>query len=113
MKSNPKAIHYRQGDVLIELIGPMPAKLKKMPRDNGKVILAYGEVTGHAHAIDDSHVDQFVAEGDKSGVTFLEVREAMVALKHDEHATINLPPGRYRASIQREYHPEAIRRVAD
>ncbi len=113
MKSNPKAIHYRQGDVLIERIGPMPAKLKKKARDNGRVILAYGEVTGHAHAITDEHVEQFVADGDTSGVTFLEVRDAMAALKHDEHATIMLPPGKYRASIQREYHPEAIRNVAD
>ena len=32
---------------------------------------------------------------------------------HDEHATIALPPGKYRITRQREYSPEAIRNVAD
>ena len=48
-----------------------------------------------------------------SGEAFLEIREAMVALQHDEHATINLPPGSYIVRRQREYSPEEIRRVAD
>jgi hypothetical protein len=32
---------------------------------------------------------------------------------HQEHATIELPAGNYRAIRQREYSPEAIRNVAD
>jgi len=36
-----------------------------------------------------------------------------VALTHQEHATIMVPPGVYERRIQREYSPEAIRNVAD
>lgn len=111
MKSKQQ-IHYRQGDVLIERIEALPAQLKKLPREKRQVVLAHGEVTGHAHAIADKHVDLFAAESDP-GVTFLEVREAVAALKHEEHATIKLPPGNYVVRRQREYSPEEIRNVAD
>lgn len=115
MKKHNKAsapVHYRQGDVLIERIGSLPATLTKIDRENGRVILAHGEVTGHAHAIADSHADLYSSQ-QEAGVTFLEVRDAVAALKHDEHSTIALPPGNYRVTRQREYSPEAIRNVAD
>lgn len=111
-KPNMKNIHYRQGDVLIARIGNLPAKLKKIERKNGLVILALGEATGHHHSIADEHVDLHETEAE-AGVTYLEVKEAMAALTHQEHAKIDLPPGNYRVTIQREYHPTAIRRVAD
>lgn len=110
-KNSPQ-VHYRQGDVLIERIGSLPSKLKKVARENGRVILAHGEVTGHAHAIVDEHCDLFETAAEV-GVTFLEVRDAVAALTHDEHSTIPLPPGNYRIVRQREYSPEAIRNVQD
>lgn len=45
--------HYRQGDVLITAF-PMPHLADKMapaPLEAGRVVLAHGEATGHAHAI--------------------------------------------------------------
>lgn len=102
----------RQGDVIIERIDNLPSKLKPVKRDAGRVVLAYGETTGHSHAIADEQVSLFESETE-SGVTFLEVREAMAALAHDEHATINLPTGNYRVSIQKQYTPAAIVRVQD
>jgi hypothetical protein len=109
MKTNQT--HYRQGDVLIERIGSLPKSIKPLARENGKVVLAHGEVTGHAHAIADKHATLFAAEGEVA--TFLEVRDAMAALQHEEHSTIVLPPGNYRVTRQREYSPEEIRNVAD
>jgi hypothetical protein len=41
----------RQGDVLVQRVGNIPKAAKAIRRDAGRVILAYGEVTGHAHAI--------------------------------------------------------------
>lgn len=102
----------RQGDVLIERIAALPSALKKIPRENGRVVLAHGEVTGHAHAIADEHADLFQSE-QEAGVTFLEVRDAVAALTHDEHSTIQLAPGKYRVVRQREYTPTEIRSVAD
>lgn len=102
---------YRQGDVLITSITSLPKRLRPVPRDNGRVILAYGEVTGHAHAVvgDVELLESDVAEMEER---FLRVeREAQVV--HDEHNTIHLPPGDYKIVRQREYTPEQIRNVAD
>jgi hypothetical protein len=118
MKTKSKNNHYRQGDVLIERIDSMPSAVKKLARENGKVVLAHGEVTGHAHAIAEPHVNHFSSPTGAStdglaDVTFLEVRDAVAALTHEEHATIEIKPGVYRVTRQREYSPEALRNVAD
>lgn len=86
-------------------------KKQVMLREDGRVILAHGEVTGHAHAITDPDVTQFSTG--ESGVTELEIKQAMALLKHEEHGTIEIPSGNYRVIRQREYSPEVIRNVAD
>jgi hypothetical protein len=87
---------YRQGDVLIEAI---PEAATPVARDAGRIILAYGEVTGHAHAI----------EAPEAEATLLSVSEnerflrlvADVDLVHEEHATVHLPAGDYAVIRQR------------
>lgn len=106
-KTNP---HYRQGDVLIERVDSIPTNATVVPRDKGKVVLAYGEVTGHSHAIAVPKA-RLLRTADQA--TYLEVKEALALLEHDEHAPIALPAGKYRVTIQREYSPEAIRNVQD
>lgn len=105
----------RQGDVLITRVPFLPEKttLSKVPRDKGRVILAYGETTGHAHALADKNCELFAPSSPGSTASYLEVQEAMASLEHDEHATIELAPGVYEITRQREYHPQAIRNVAD
>ena len=98
---------YRQGDVLIEQIETLPAGLKKSKEK--RIILAYGEVTGHCHEADVESCKSFV---DAEGGLYLEV-EVDTEVKHQEHDTITLPAGVYRIVHQREYSPEEIRRVAD
>lgn len=113
MKNKPSLQnHVRQGDVLIERIAALPGNVTKLKREGGRVILAHGEVTGHTHAISDPHADLYSAV-DQGDVTFLEIRDAVAALQHDEHSTIALEPGVYRVTRQREYSPQEIRRVAD
>lgn len=70
MKKQNK-IHYRQGDVLIERVDSFPANLTKVARDGDRVILAYGEVTGHAHFFGDAGTEKFV---DEKGAEFFRVR---------------------------------------
>lgn len=107
-----KRLMYRQGDVLIERVAKRPTTaVKPVARENGKIVLAHGEVTGHAHAIEEKGVALF--SGGVNGVTYLEVESAMAALRHEEHATIELPTGTYRVQRQREYAPDEIRNVAD
>jgi hypothetical protein len=103
---------YRQGDVLIERVGSIPEGLKGVPREAGRVILAHGEVTGHAHAIVSDKVEFLAADLADLEERFLRV-EAEVDLVHEEHATITLPPGEYSVRIQREYAPAASVYVAD
>jgi len=104
---------YRQGDVLLRAISRIPKEATRGRAEDGKerIVLAYGEVTGHAHAIHDvEKVDVFVGA---QGQLYLAVKEGGVTLKHEEHGAITLPPGNYERVLQREYSPEAIRNVAD
>ena len=100
---------YRQGDVLLCAVKGIPKAAKKQETEN-RIVLAYGEVTGHAHVIEDLEaVDVFVGP---EGQLYLQVKEE-TPLTHEEHGTILIPPGRYERIIQREYTPEAIRNVQD
>ncbi len=107
---------YRQGDVFIERVKALPSTAVEIPQGT-RVVLALGEVTGHAHAItlDDGAVNARLF--DAGTERFLQVLVASI-LAHEEHAAIALEPGVYRVSkfgdgTQREYTPEAIRNVAD
>jgi hypothetical protein len=101
---------YRQGDVfIIETSEPLPSDATRVERDHGRIVLAYGEVTGHAHAIADDDAALWEIDLD---ARFLEI-VSEVDLVHEEHSTITLPPGNYRVVQQREYSPEEVRRVAD
>ena len=103
---------YRQGDVLIVPVKSIPKAIEPVEREGGRVVLAHGEVTGHAHAIKDQRAALF--RDPKLAAIFMHVSgDAPVALEHDEHGTIKIPPGNYRVIRQREYSPEAIRNVAD
>jgi hypothetical protein len=102
----------RQGDVLIMGVETIPDGLSEIPRENGRVVLARGEVTGHAHAIDSEHALFLAADLDEMTDRFLQV-EQDAWVDHEEHGTIPLPAGNYIVRRQREYAPEAIRIVAD
>ena len=99
---------YRQGDVLVERIDSIPASAIK--QNCQKVVLALGEVTGHHHHINHGAI---LYTDPVTHVSYCEIVEALAMLEHEEHATIPITHGHYRVTIQREYHPEAIRNVAD
>lgn len=100
----------RQGDIALIERKSIPATAKQQIVTD-RIVLAYGEVTGHAHAIHDiDAVDVFVGE---NGEMYLKVK-GPASLRHEEHGAIALEPGRiYERRIQVEYTPEAIRSVAD
>lgn len=105
-------MQYRQGDVFITEVDELPSQLRRVERENGRVILAHGEVTGHAHAILDREAELFDHQDLEH--RFLQVlADGGVELVHEEHDTIHLPAGVYEVRRQREYSPEAIRNVAD
>lgn len=104
---------YRQGDVLLVAVDAIPRDAALCEID-GDVILAYGEVTGHAHRLAPETVKPFAKGGvwSPTAERFIQTMEGAM-LRHEEHAAIMLPPGVYRVVQQREYSPEEIRRVAD
>lgn len=99
-----------QGDVLVTPVASLPKGAKNVPRDGSRVILAYGEVTGHAHALHEKHVTLYQTEDDRR---FLDIRKAAATLVHEEHGSHVLAPGVYEVTTQREYAPDAIRSVRD
>ena len=101
---------YRQGDVLVERVEGVDLDGCETvpPRDDGSVVLAYGEATHHDHTVSAAHAAMLA----KGAERFLRVTKPAV-LRHQEHAPIQLKPGTYSVVIQREYSPEAIRNVLD
>lgn len=99
---------YRQGDVMIVRTIETPVCGKEIKRDNGRVILAYGEVTGHAHAIYDTGVEMYTLDN-----RVWVVAPDEFTVQHEEHDTLTIPAGTYWIVRQREYTPSAIRQVLD
>lgn len=87
----------QQGDVLLKRIDKLPEGLKEAKRDNGDIILAYGEVTGHAHRIVD--VDAMFYE--KDGKLYLK-NKTTVVVSHEEHKPITIEPGIWEIGQVRE-----------
>lgn len=104
---------YRQGDVILIPVNPstLPANKTEIKPDNGRVILAYGEVTGHAHALPMKAAKQYKAGS--AGKEYVEVTKPTAKLVHEEHAPIDLPQGLYEKRIAREYTPGGERQVID
>lgn len=115
----------RQGDVLlIPFDGRVPKGAKVVPLDGQRIVLAHGEVTGHAHAIR-LRPEQIVGEAIKraqayarlwetsGGDRYLEVVGEPVELTHEEHTAHTIAPGIYRLPTQVEYTPSELRRVID
>jgi len=99
---------YRQGDVLLHPIAALPSTAKRVTVER-RIVLAEGEVTGHAHAIEATpDVELYELEG----TLYLRVLET-VPLKHEEHAEIAVSPGTYEVKRQVEEWMDEVRRVAD
>ena len=100
----PIKCQYRQGDVfLVEADdrhsgGPITAEHVA----HGRLVLALGEATGHAHVINEPKGRAQLFR--RGAWRYLYVREA-VQLVHEEHAPVTVEPGTYMVRIQREYVP--------
>jgi hypothetical protein len=112
MKKRPK--HNRQGDILFEKV-KSPSKTAKKPMINN--IIAYGEVTGHAHKIFDPSLAELQSLVDENGDIFVMSSDKNITITHDEHDPITLEKGSWWCiTRQREYDPLAVmreRKVAD
>jgi hypothetical protein len=104
---------YRQGDVLLVPSEHCPTSAAiRLPRQGGRLILAYGEATGHAHAIESAEAELLE---ERSGGLYLRVLDSPdpVRLVHEEHGAIVLWPGVYEVVRQREYRPGSAHWIVD
>lgn len=100
---------YRQGDVLLIPVKTIPEGAKAGKLDAGRIVLAYGEVTGHCHQIRRRTVGLFEHEGTR----FVRVPKEGAELEHEEHGAIKLAAGEYQVRIQKEFSPQYVRNVLD
>jgi hypothetical protein len=107
----------RQGDVLLvrleqtaeEFLAESARRIDPVPRERGRLVLAEGEATGHAHVIESEEAELFqedeeLLDADEAAELYLLVHGSAAApLVHEEHTTLDVPPGVYRVVRQREY----------
>ena len=102
---------FRQGDVMLVPADMVPDGARAVKREGDRTVLAHGEATGHHHSFAaGAGVELLEAP---SGDRFLRV-ERPAALEHQEHTTVDVPPGIFQVIRQREYDDaEEWRRVQD
>jgi hypothetical protein len=101
--------HIRQGDVLLIKRASKPQGAGLLPREQGSVVLAHGEVTGHMHQLRGPQVTHYR----DSGHEYMTVVNKPEALVHEEHGGIFIPPSDTELGQQVEYTPAELRNVAD
>ena len=114
-KTHQPPFSFRQGDVLLVAASYRGEKIgAPVPVEGNRVVLAHGEVTGHAHAV---YAPEKVSYFDADAERFLYALRD-VPLGHEEHAAVFLSPGdrangKYQQAFQVEERGEEVRRVAD
>lgn len=105
---------YRQGDILLLPCPKIPPRAVPEAAEDGLIVLARGETTGHRHVMAADRVAYFREDGAGGGGFIRVSGNTPVDLSHEEHAPLAIPPGNYRVVRQREYQPQARpRRVMD
>lgn len=100
---------YQQGDVILIPVSKTPDNANAVTRHERGYVLAEGEVTGHAHVIEDD-----IKMVEQDGVLYIGC-ESDVIIKHEEHNHITIPAGCYEVRKVKEYDhfAEEVREVAD
>lgn len=105
---------HRQGDLLFVkdysdhkdfIQGRMTARASRYRKDpvetqDGKLVLARGEKTGHAHVLDASATESALTLAENE--MFIRVTSD-VEVTHEEHAPVKLTPGDWSVLLQREH----------
>ena len=111
--AKPTTFLAAQGDVVIRSVAAIPATAVPIAPEQGRVVLAHGEATGHHHSFPHRAGVTLFRDDGAGGDTFLEVADVPAPLAHQEHGTIEVPPGTYRVVRQRTMQSGLVQRVID
>ena len=100
-----------QGDVMLVPIESLPMTAEAVEHQEGeRIVLAYGDVTGHAHAVHGEA--RYFKDTKQEHLGYLRVLGGEVTLKHEEHGHHALKKGSlYRVVKQQEFPREAAPRI--
>lgn len=100
----------QQGDVIIRPVTGIPQGSRRINRTPRGYILARGEVTGHAHIIQEEDIEMY----EKDGVLYIRV-DRLATVVHEEHGPVALRKGMYSVNLVRQHDPVSgeIRRDGD
>jgi hypothetical protein len=102
----------RQGDVGLRSVNHTLSLAKAKVLDH--LVLATGEITGHAHRVVAGVGGTARIVEDENGTWYLQVEGAPATIVHEEHQPLTVEPGIYQVIRQREYDDtEEWRRVQD
>jgi len=110
----------RQGDVLLIRTSKSAATDHvEVPREGGRLVLALGETSLHAHVIRAQGACLLYREGVSDRI-LTTVERCLLELEGGEsapgiprHDPVDVPPGTYIVRTQREWTGEAVRNAAD
>lgn len=102
----------RQGDVLVVPCKEIPASAVAVAPTNDRLIVAFGEATGHHHSFPHRRGAVLFRDDAAGGTLYMTAAEP-VALEHQEHSALTIAPGTYRVAIQRTMTAGVARRVED
>ena len=112
-----------QGDVCLIPVKALPKNVKAQVANSGRHVIAYGELTGHAHSVladrsalyvtDDEKQEMYLVINDLVGEdTYLE-HGTLAAPENRDHAAIKLEPIVYKVGRQQEYREGRNIRMSD
>ena len=105
-----KRLPVRQGDVLLVPVDELPTGAELVAE--GRVVVEYGEATGHHHAVMEGELYNVVDEATKVVQQYVNV-PTVTGMEHPEHGTVTLLAGVWQRWYQVEDDGEDERRVAD
>jgi hypothetical protein len=105
---------FAHGDVIIVQVENFETKDTAQDEQCKNGILAYGEVTGHKHQLQEKENFSLFKVTNLNETLLLNVIKDVI-LKHEEHNKITIPPGKYKVYRIREadHIMQLVRTVAD